>query len=141
MSKEIKSLSELRREIALLEARQADQEEKLQIRLKKLTEDLKPVNLIRNAYQSYSRDSGLNSQLVVKGAEAAIGFLVSNILFKNFGPAARTIASVVGSSVASGILGDQAEKYIGKFKNLIQKFKESRAAHKDMMDEKDISGQ
>jgi hypothetical protein len=119
MSKEISSLTELRREIALLEVKQTIQEEKLRTSLKNLTEELKPVNLIRGAFQSFKKDSNLNGQLAVKGAEAAIGFLVSNILFKNFGFVTRTVASVVGSSVASGILGDQAEKYIEKFKLLI----------------------
>lgn len=141
MPKEIHSLRDLQTEIAILKAKQAVQEEQLRGRLKKMSEDLKPINLIRSTIQSFTQGSGLKGETTKRGAEAAIGFLVSNILFKNFNPVARTVATVVGTGLASELLGEQAGKYIQKFKDLAEKFRKSGKEKKDLFDEQDIYGQ
>lgn len=138
MSNKINSLKDLKLEIAVLQTKQAVQQDQLKSDIKSLTESLRPANLIRNAIKSFGTDSGLRGDMTRKGAEAAVGFLISNLLLKNFGPAAKTLAALAGTTVATSVLGEHAEKYIGKFKDLIEKFKKKSGAEGDNFDEKDI---
>lgn len=141
MTKPIQSLNELRTEISVLKSRQRLQEEKVRKSVKSLAESVKPANLVKNAIKSFGSDKNLRSDLTLKGAEAAVGFLVSNLLLRNFGPAAKIIASLAGTTVATSILGDHAGKYIDKFKNLFNKFTKMNAKEETGFDEKDIYGQ
>jgi len=136
-NKRIVSMSELRIEIALLETKKAVQEEKIREGVKQLSENLKPVNLIRNAIKTIGKDNELKSDLAKKGTEALAGFLISNLAFKNFGAATRTVASLIGTTVLSGLIGDEASKYVDKIKNLIAKFKNSSQDNNTVFDEKD----
>ena len=131
-------MSDLRKEIASLQKKQEEQEARLKVSVQRLTESLKPANLIKSTLKSFGSDSKLRGDLTKKGAEAAVGFLISNILLRNFGPAAKTLASLAGTTVATSVLGEHAGTYIEKFKNLIEKFKKKSGANRDSFDEKDI---
>ncbi|HEX5001263.1 MAG TPA: hypothetical protein VFW78_02105 [Bacteroidia bacterium] len=136
-NKRIVSMSDLQMEIALLETKKAVQEEKIRVGVKQLSENLKPANLVRNAIKSLGSDKELKSDLAKKGTEALAGFLISNLAFKNFGSATRTVASLIGTTVLSGLIGDEAGKYVEKIKNLIAKFKNNPQDGKTVFDEKD----
>lgn len=141
MKRSIRNRADLQMEIARLTGEKNVREKMLKENFHSFTEQLKPVNLIKSAFRSFTGDSELKSQLASKGTDAAIGFIISNLIFKNANPLIRTAASMLGSTVALKVFGDDSGHYVEKFKALFQKLKtvakkddkESRA-----FDEEDI---
>jgi len=122
MSTSITSLAELKVEIDKLTVERKIKERNLNVHIKEFAISMRPANLIKNAFTSMSKDTELKSMLKTKGAEAAIGFVVTQLLFKNANPIIRTAATLFGTSFATTIFGDDSSKYIEKIKNIYQKF-------------------
>lgn len=126
MKKNIDSLASLKLEIARLTVEQQMQEKLLGGYLKDYARSMSPANLVKNAFKSITGDPEIKSSFKTKGVEAAIGFVVTQLLFKNANPLVRTAASVLGTSFASGIFGDESTKYIDKIKNFYQRFRKKK---------------
>lgn len=139
MKTKIHSLSELQAEIQRLKESKHLKEVKLRSDARHLSQQLKPINLIKNAFSSFSGDSELKSQVASKGIEASIGFLLTNLIFKNANPLIRTAAAVAGTAFASKIFGEDSPKYIDKIKQLIEKLKSKKGKEKNpAFNEEDI---
>lgn len=123
MKKDIRNRTDLRMEIARLTGEKDVREKMLKENFHSFTDQLKPINLIKSAFRSFTGDSELKSQLASKGTDAAIGFIISNLLFKNANPLIRTAASMLGSTVALKVFGDDSDHYVEKFKALFHKLK------------------
>lgn len=123
MRRNIRNRADLQMEIARLTGEKNIREKMLKENFQSFVDQLKPVNLIKSAFHSFAGDSELKSQLASKGADAAIGFIISNLLFKNASPLIRTAASMLGSTVALKVFGDDSDHYVEKFKALFQKLK------------------
>ena len=126
MKRNIHSLAQLKLEIDRLSSEKHFKEKQLNTYVKEYTQSLKPANLIRNAFTSITGDSELKGMLKTKGTEAAIGFVVTQLLFKNANPLVRTAATVLGTTFASSIFGEEGPKYVEKIKNLYQKFRSKK---------------
>ncbi len=139
MKTKIENIDQLREQIIRLSGEKLVKEEMLKARVKDFSQQLKPVNLIKNAFNSIKGDSELKSQLASKGTEAALGFIVTNLLFKNSNPVIRTAATVLGTAFASKVFGEDSSKYIEKIKGLFEKFKKkSGEGENKEFDEEDI---
>ena len=123
MKKQISSLAELRLEIENLSVKKHMKERELNKQFKDWSQTMKPANLIKSAFSSLTGDSELKTQLASKGTEAALGFIVTNLLFKNSNPIVRTAATIVGTAFASKVFGEDSAVYIDKIKTLFEKFK------------------
>ena len=124
MKPSIHSLETLRAEILRLKEEKKIRENQLRLSVKHIGNEMKPANLIKSAFHSVSNDSELTSQLKSKGLEAALGFVVTNLLFKNANPLIRTAATVFGTTFASKLFGEESGKVIEKVKSLYEKFKQ-----------------
>lgn len=131
MKTKIHTLEELQHEIERLKEIKSLKEAKLRSDVKHLTVQLKPVNLIKSAFSSLTGDTELKTQVASKGLEATLGFLFTNLIFKNSNPMIRTAAAVLGTAAASKIFGEDSPKYIEKIKLLIDKIKRKRSEAKD----------
>lgn len=141
MKRSIQNRADLHIEIARLKEEKVVRERMLKDNFRSLTDQLKPVNLIKSVFSSFSGDSELKSQLASKGTDAAIGFIISNLIFKNASPLIRTAASMLGSTVALKVFGEDSGHYVDKFKALFQKLRTFvKRDDKDSptFDEKDI---
>lgn len=123
MKKQIRSLAELRLEIENLSVEKHLKERELNKQFKDWSQRMKPANLIKSAFSSLTGDSELKTQLASKGTEAALGFIVTNLLFKNSNPIVRTAATIVGTAFASKVFGEDSSVYIDKIKTLFEKFR------------------
>ncbi len=123
MKTKIENIHQLREQIIRLSGEKLVKEEMLKARVRDFSQQMKPVNLIKNAFNSIKGDSELKSQLASKGTEAALGFIVTNLLFKNSNPVIRTAATVLGTAFASKVFGEDSPKYMEKIKGLFEKFK------------------
>ena len=123
MKTEIANIHQLREEIVRLSGEKLIKEEMLKNRIKGFSQQMKPVNLIKNAFNSITGDSELKSRLASKGTEAVLGFIVTNLIFKNSNPAIRTAATVLGTAFAGKVFGEDSSMYIEKIKGLFEKFK------------------
>ncbi len=126
MNRNIQNLAELKVQIALLSKEKIIQEQLLKNKFRGLTNSLKPVNLIKNAFAGIAGDRGIRNSFKSKGAEAAIGFLVTQLLFKNTNPVFRLAATVVGTSFAGKIFGEDSPKYIEKIKTIFNRYRTKR---------------
>ncbi|MBL0340989.1 MAG: hypothetical protein IPP71_08715 [Bacteroidetes bacterium] len=131
MKKQITSLAELKFEIERLTAEKQLKEQALNNQVKELSNRLKPINLIKSTFASFKEDSVLKNQLATKGTEAALGFIVSNLIFKNSNPIVRTTATLIGTAFASKVFGEDSSIYIDKIKNLFEKFKKKTEKEAD----------
>jgi hypothetical protein len=138
MNRKIENLVQLQAAIQQLSAEQQLRESKLTSSLKLYAESFKPVNLIKSALRSAGDDKELKSMITSKGAETLIGLVVSQLLFRKSNPFVRTAATVLGTSFASGMLGDQASGYIDKLKALYKKYKSRKNTDTSEFDEEDI---
>ncbi len=123
MNRNIQNLAELKVQIALLSEEKIIQEHLIKNKIRELTNSLKPVNLIKNAFAGIAGDPGIKNSFKLKGAEAAIGFLVTQLLFKNANPIFRLAATVVGTSFAGKVFGADSPKYIEKIKTIFNKYR------------------
>ena len=123
MKKQISSLAELRLEIENLSVEKHLKERELNQQFQDWSQRMKPANLIKSAFSSLTGDSELKTQLASKGTEAALGFIVTNLLFKNSNPIVRTAATIVGTAFASKVFGEDSSVYIDKIKTLFEKFR------------------
>ncbi len=123
MKKNIHSLSELRVEIERLTLDKLERERRLSGYIKEYANSMKPANLVKSAFSSISNDPSLKGMLKSKGAEAAMGFLVSQLIFKNSNPIVRTAATLLGTGFATNIFGQDGSQYVNKIKTLYKKFR------------------
>jgi len=123
MKTKIANIHQLREEIVRLSGEKLIKEEMLKNRIKGFSQQMKPVNLIKNAFNSITGDSELKSRLASKGTEAVLGFIVTNLIFKNSNPAIPTAATVLGTAFAGKVFGEDSSMYIEKIKGLFEKFK------------------
>ena len=123
MKKNIHSRVQLKAEIERLTLEKKVKEQHLNQTIRDYSTSLKPINLIKNAFGSLKNDTDVKGMLKTKGIEAAIGFFVTQMAFKNSNPIIRTAATSLGTSFASGVFGDDSVKYVEKFKKLFQKFR------------------
>lgn len=128
MKKQIRSLAELRLEIENLSVEKHLKERELNKQFQDWSQRMKPANLIKSAFSSLTGDSELKTQLASKGTEAALGFIVTNLLFKNSNPIVRTAATIVGTAFASKVFGEDSSVYIDKIKTLFEKFRKKEDA-------------
>ena len=135
MKKQISSLAELRLEIENLSVEKHLKERELNQQFQDWSQRMKPANLIKSAFSSLTGDSELKTQLASKGTEAALGFIVTNLLFKNSNPIVRTAATIVGTAFASKVFGEDSSVYIDKIKSIFEKFRKKEDAI--IFDEKD----
>ncbi len=124
MKTKIDSLATLQLEIERLKSLKAAKDIQLKQSFQNLSNELKPVNLIKSTFSSITKDSELKNQMQSKGLEAALGFVVTNLLFKNANPVIRTAATLFGTTFASKLFGEDSGNIIGRIKNLYQKIKE-----------------
>lgn len=123
MKKDIHSRAQLHLEIERLSAEKKLKEQHLNQVIRDYSTSLKPINLIKNAFGSLKNDKDVKGMLKTKGLEAALGFFITQMAFKNSNPLVKTAATVLGTSFASGVFGDDSVKYIEKIKKLYQKFR------------------
>ena len=126
MSRNIQNLAQLRLEIVRLTVEKQVHEKQISIYVKEYAQSLRPINLLKNAFNSVRGDEELKGAIKTKGLEAAIGFVVTQLLFKKASPFIRTAATILGTSFATNIFGDDSSKYIGKIKELIHKFRSKK---------------
>jgi len=139
MKTKIHSRTELRSEIERLKQLRLSKEIKIRTDFDNLAEQLKPANLVKSAFSSLAGDSELKNQVASKGTEAALGFLFTNLIFKNANPLIRTIAAVAGTAAASKIFGEDSSKYIEKIKNIYHKIRRKKSKDADFtFNERDI---
>lgn len=139
MSKNIQSVADLKTQIALITEEKSKQELRLKNHVRDFTNSLKPANLIKNAFSSINSDPEIKSTLKIKGAEAAIAFIVTQLLFKNSNPIFRVAATVLGTSFAGKIFGADASKYIDRIKSVYNKFRnKNKEEGSDLFNEEDI---
>lgn len=139
MSKNIQSVADLKIQIALITEEKSKQELRLKNHVRDFTNSLKPANLIKNAFSTINSDPEIKSTLKIKGAEAAIAFIVTQLLFKNSNPIFRVAATVLGTSFAGKIFGADASKYIDRIKSVYSKFRnKNKEAGSDLFNEEDI---
>ena len=120
-------MTELKQEIQRLSAVKQLKEQQLRLKIKDASQQMKPINLIKSAFSSISGDKELKSELAIKGTEAALGFIVTNLLFKNSNPVVRTAATLLGTTFATKIFGEDSSKYIEKIKSIYEKFKKKHS--------------
>lgn len=139
MKTKIDSLATLQLEIDRLKSLKAAKDIQLKQSFQHLSNELKPVNLIKSTFNSITKDNELKSQIQSKGLEAALGFVVTNLLFKNANPMIRTAATLFGTTFASKLFGEDSANIIGRIKNLYQKIKEKSPEEENKpFDEGDI---
>ena len=126
MHQNIQTLAQLRLEIDRLTIAKEIHEKQISIYVKEYAQSLRPINLLKNAFNSVKEDSELKNAMKTKGIEAAIGFVVTQLLFKNASPFIRTAATVLGTSFATNLFGDDASGFMEKIKNLVQKFRSKK---------------
>jgi hypothetical protein len=98
MKTKIDSLATLQLEIERLKSLKAAKDIQLKQSFQHLSNELKPVNLIKSTFNSITKDRELKTQIQSKGLEAALGFVVTNLLFKNANPVIRTAATLFGTT-------------------------------------------
>ncbi len=125
MSREIKSYTELKAHIGRLTIERELKELKIRESVQKLSEQLRPANLIKSAFSSVSSDSELRSGFAVKGIETALSFLLTNVVLRKAGPFMKTIATLAGTTMLSQIIGDEGGKYLDKIKSFISRFRKN----------------
>lgn len=123
MKTKISSRDQLKIEIQRLTLEKQVKENQIKNHVKDYAQAMKPANLVKNAFSSLKGDDELKGMLKTKGIEAAIGFVVTQLVFKNSNPFVRTAATLLGTSFATGIFGEDSSKYIEKIKNIYHKFK------------------
>jgi predicted lipase len=141
MKRTIRNRGDLQREITRLKEEKLVRERVMNDKIHSITEQLKPANLIRNAFRGFTGDSELKNAMASRGTEAVFGFVVSNLLFKNANPLIRTVASMLGTTAAMKFFGEDSGKYIEQIKNLFRKLKEAAGRQRkedSMFDEEDI---
>jgi hypothetical protein len=126
MKKPIQSRADLKSEIARLSAEKQVAEHKLNTMIREFSTSMKPMNLIKSAFGSMKNDPDMKSIIKTRGLEALVGFVVSQLVFKKSNPFVRTAATVMGTSFASGIFGDDAINYVDKLKQLYRKFRDRK---------------
>lgn len=119
-------MAQLKLEIDRLTSEKHLKEKQLNMYIKDFSQSLKPANLVRNIFSSITGNSELKGMLKTKGTEAALGFVVTQLLFKNANPLVRTAATVLGTSFATTIFGEDSSKYVEKIKTLFQKFRKKK---------------
>ena len=122
MIKNIESLSDLRLEIERISSKRDLHERQLSEQVKAYANSMRPANLIKNALTGMGQDKELTGMLKTKGVEAAIGLVITQLLFKNSNPLIKTAASLFGTSFATGVFGEDASQYVDKIKKIFQKF-------------------
>ena len=139
MKKIIRSRAELQAEIDKLTLEKQVSEQNLNRLVRDFSTAMKPLNLIKSAFGSVKSDKELSGRMKTRGLEALTGFVVSQLIFKNSNPLIKTAATLMGTSFASGVFGDDALKYVDKLKNLYQKFRsKNRDTSADSFNEDDI---
>ena len=139
MKKNIQTRADLKAEIARLTVEKQVAEQNLNKMIREYSVAMKPSNLLKNALGSVKNDKELTGMLKTRGLEALLGFVVSQVLFKNSNPFVKTAATLMGTSFASGVFGEGAMKYIDKLKNLFQKFRtKSGESKEDSYSDEDI---
>ena len=128
MKRNIHSLAQLKLEIDRLSSEKHFKEKQLNTYVRDFSQALKPANLVKNIFSSITGNSELKGMLKTKGTEAALGFVVTQLLFKNANPLVRTAATVLGTSFASTIFGDDSAKYVDKIKSLFKKFQKKNTS-------------
>src|SRR6187402_2434274 len=111
MKANITSRSQLQLEIERLTSEKQVREKQLNLHLKEYAQSLKPINMLKSAFNSVKKDPDVKGMLKTKGVEAVITMLVTQLLFKNSNPIIRTAATLFGTSFATGVFGDDASKY------------------------------
>src|SRR4030095_13486887 len=112
MKKNINSRAQLLLEIERLGAEKKIKELHLNQVIRDYSTSLKPINLIKHAFGSLKNDDDVKGMLKTKGIEAALGFFITQMAFKNSNPLIKTAATILGTSFASGVFGDDSIKYI-----------------------------
>lgn len=133
MTTHIHSITQLRSEKARLELEKSALEYRLKQHFITVKASVKPVNMIKSALGSLASDSEVTGAIKTKGAEAAIGLLMSQMVLKNTNPVIRAVVGVVGTTLAATLLGDNASHYVEKIKALYRKYK-ARHAKKERPD-------
>ncbi len=124
MKAKIDSLATLQFEIERLKNMKAAKDFQLKQSFQNLSNELRPVNLIKSTFNSIAKNNELKSQMQSKGLEAALGFIVTNLLFKNSNPVIRTAATLFGTTFASKLFGEESGNIIARIKTLYQKIQE-----------------
>jgi hypothetical protein len=139
MTTHIHSINQLRTEKARLQLEKSAIEYRLKNHFKTVTTSVRPANLIKSALGSLASDSEVTGAIKTKGTEAAIGLIMSQLMLKNTNPVIRAVVGVVGSTLATTLLGGDASRYVEKVKSLYRKYK-SRHSEKvtPEFDEDDI---
>jgi len=130
----IRNRADLHREISRLTEEKNVREKMMKANLKGFADQFRPVNLVKSFFKSVTGDQDLRNQVTARGAEAALGFIISNLVFKNASPLIRTAASVLGSTAAVKFFGDDSGKYIEKFRTLYDKLKNIATKNNDTDD-------
>ena len=139
MKKNIQTRDDLKAEIARLTLEKEVAEQNLNRMVREYSVAMKPVNLLKNAFGSVKNDKELSGMLKTRGLEALMGFVVSQLVFKNSGTLVKTAATLMGTTFASGVFGDDAMKYVEKIKKLFGKFRSKGSdSNKDNFTEEDI---
>jgi hypothetical protein len=136
----IRNRADLRREISRLTEEKNVREKMMKASMKGFADQFRPVNLVKSFFKSLTGDQDFKNQVTARGAEAALGFIISNLVFKNASPLIRTAASVLGSTAAVKFFGEDSGKYVEKIKSLYEKLKNVSSGNKsdDVFDEEDI---
>jgi hypothetical protein len=141
MKYSIQNRTDLRREMARLTEERNIKEKMMKANFKGFADQLRPVNLVKSFFRSVTGDQDLKNQVTARGVEATLGFIISNLVFKNASPLIRTAASVLGSTAALKFFGDDSGKYIEKIRSLYDKLKNISSGKNetnDIFSEEDI---
>jgi len=141
MKYSIQNRTDLRREMARLTEERNIKEKMMKANFKGFADQFRPVNLVKSFFSSVTGDQDLKNQVTARGVEATLGFIISNLVFKNASPLIRTAASVLGSTAAVKFFGDDSGKYIEKIRSLYDKLKNISSGKNetnDIFSEEDI---
>ena len=94
--------------------------------------------MVRAAAGSVLKGSDGKPTVLSTAIEHVIPAVVSGLIFKNAGPLVKTISSVVGSSFAKKVFGDEGGKVVDRFKNLVSKIRNKTTQQEEPFDESGI---
>lgn len=137
----IRNRADLHRELSRLTEEKNVRERMMRANMKGFADQFRPGNLVKGFFKSLTGDQELKNQVTARGAEAALGFIISNLVFKNASPLIRTAASILGSTAAVKFFGDDSGKYVEKIKSMYEKLKNYSAGSNEndgVFDEEDI---
>ena len=117
---DIHNSSELRMAIAGLERKRRQQEMELSLAFDDFRENIKPINLVRNAFHSIAATPNLGGRLLNAGLGVGIG-IVSKKIFMGSGPANlfKKLAGTILEFAMAGIAAKNSDKIKSAGRGLI----------------------